>query len=119
MDILLHALQEQHQIGWLNALRGFFSLKWQLLASTHMTNPNAPAQQQEGRRRIGTIIHRIQAFVRAKWDGRNSALHRSDQYEAEKCRTLEEAEIRHYHTQPHLLPVGEQQANNITAKGHF
>jgi hypothetical protein len=59
-------------------------------------------------RRIGTVIQRIQAFVRTKWEGRNTALHKYDLYDVEKFRTLEAAEIRHYHTQPHLLQLGDQ-----------
>ena len=108
MAILQAALEEQHGIGWLNAIRGFLSKKWQLLASTHTDNINAPANIQDGRRRIGTIIQRIQAFVRSKWEGRNNALHKHNQSDVEKFRTLEAAEIRHYHSQPHLLPVGDQ-----------
>ena len=108
ITILQDALDEQHRIGWINAIRGFLSKKWKLLASTHMDNKNAPANTQDGTRRIGTIIQRIEAFVKTKWEGRNNALHKHSHDEVEKFRTLEAAEIRHFHTQPHLLPVGDQ-----------
>jgi hypothetical protein len=108
MRILTEALEEQQRIGWLNAIRGFLSKKWRVLASTHMDNIEASVNPQDGSRRIGTVIQRIQAFVRTKWEGRNTALHKHDLYDVEKFRTLEAAEIRHYHTQPHLLQVGDQ-----------
>jgi hypothetical protein len=108
ITILQEALAEQQSIGWLNAIRGFLSKKWKLLASTNMDNAHAPVNTQDGTRRLGTVIQRIQAFVRLKWEGRNNALHKHNHCDAEKFRSLEAAEIRHYHTQPHLLPVGDQ-----------
>jgi hypothetical protein len=108
MTILQEALEEQHSIGWLNASRGFLSKKWKLFVSTHMENLNAPVNNQDGSRRIGSIVQRIQAFVRIQWEGRNSALHKHNHSDVENFRTLEAAEIRHFHTQPHLLPVGDQ-----------
>jgi hypothetical protein len=51
------------------------------------------------------IVQRIQGFVRIQWEGRNNALHKHNHSDVEKFRTLEAAEIRHFHTQPHLLPA--------------
>jgi hypothetical protein len=48
MTILQEALAEQHSIGWLNAIWGFLSKKWQLLASTRMKNLNALVNTQDG-----------------------------------------------------------------------
>jgi hypothetical protein len=40
-------------------------------------NHEALANPQDDSRRIGTVIQRIQAFVRTKWEGRNTALHKN------------------------------------------
>ena len=42
------------------------------------------------------------------WIGRNETLHRRDKDDEAKFVSLEAAEIRHYFSQPHLLPVRNQ-----------
>ncbi len=108
LEILRQAMEEQILIGWLNALRGFLSIKWRVLAESHMTNQDTPLQPQEGHRRIRTIVHRIQSFVSVRWEGRNISLHKSEQHEEARQHTLEATEIRHYFNQPHLLQASDQ-----------
>jgi hypothetical protein len=108
ITILQQALDEQSKIGWINAIRGFLSTKWRQLAASHMSNPEALPQEQEGHRRMSIAIHRIQDFVRTRWEGRNEALHQINQDNTAANITLEAAEISHYFNQPHLLPVGDQ-----------
>ena len=109
MDTLQEAITEQNSIGWMNLLRGFFSAKWRHLASSHMSNPDPRAvQPAEGRRRMGNVLQRVQGFIQQLWIGRNEALHKHDKFDEEKFLSLEAAEIRHYFTQPHLLPVQDQ-----------
>ena len=105
---LHEALKEQDTIGWINMFRGFISLKWQQLASTNMVNAQAPLQPDDGRRRLGTILQRIQGFLKTIWIGRNEKLHGRQQDDISLFQTLEAAEIRHYHNQPHLLDVQDQ-----------
>jgi hypothetical protein len=88
LEILRQAMEEQILIGWINALRGFFSTKWRVLAESHMTNQDTPLQPQEGHRRISTIVHRIQSFVSVRWEGRNISLHKSEQHEEARQQTL-------------------------------
>ena len=108
MEGLYEAIQEQNEIGWMNLFRGYFSTKWRQLASTHTTNPDAAQQNEDGRRRMGTVLQRVQSYIRTMWTGRNDVLHKSDKYDATKFSSLEAAEIRHYFHQPHLLSVQDR-----------
>jgi hypothetical protein len=107
-DILCEAIREQNEIGWMNLLRGYISRQWIVLASSHMLNDQTKLQQQEGRRRLGVILHRIQLFISTIWIGRNDMLHRRDKDDEIRFLSIEAAEIRHYFSQPHLLPVQNQ-----------
>lgn len=107
-NILHEAIHEQYTIGWMNLFRGYISSKWFKLAASHMVNAEAPLQPSEGRRRLGVILQRIQLFVNHVWTGRNDMLHRRNKDEEARFLSLEAAEIRHYFTQPHLLPVHTQ-----------
>ena len=108
LEILLLAIQEQTTIGWSNVFRGYISKQWRILASSHMTNDLAPPQPMDGRRRLDVMLHRIKEFVHKMWTGRNETLHQSDKVDERLFQTNEAAEIRHYFTQPHLLPVYDQ-----------
>ena len=108
MATLRAAISEQTDIGWVNLFRGYFSTKWRVLASTNMTHPDAPMSKQDGNRRSGTIIQRVQGYIQLMWKGRNDALHKCDKDDANKFLSLESAEIRHYFQQPHLLPVQDR-----------
>jgi hypothetical protein len=81
LEILRQAMEERIWFGWINALRGFYSTKWRVLAESRMTNQDTPLQPQEGHQRISTIVHRIQSFVSVRWEGRNISLHKSEQHE--------------------------------------
>jgi hypothetical protein len=108
MSILCEAIAEQTEIGWVNLLRGYFSTKWRDLASRNMANQDAPPTTQDGNRRAGTIIHRVQGYIQLMWKGRNEALHKCNTDDENKFLTLESAVIRHYFQQPHLLSVQDQ-----------
>ena len=71
-------------------------------------NDEAHLQTSDGRRRLGVILQRIQMFVNTMWQGRNEMLHRRDKEDEAKFVSIEAAEIRHYFSQPHLLPVSNQ-----------
>ena len=118
MTTLEAALKEQTEIGWVNLLRGFFTVKWRDLASQNMVNKNAPPRDKaSGNRRAGTIIQRIQGYIHQMWKGRNDMLHKSDKDDENKYISLESAEIRHYFHQPHPLSVQDQhycQGNVLT-----
>ena len=73
-----------------------------------MMSADAQPQKAEGRRRMSTILLRVQGFITLIWTGRNESLHNQRQYDETKFMSLEAAEIRHYFSQPHLLPVTEQ-----------
>ena len=117
MATLREAINEQSAIGWENLLRGYFSSKWRDLASQNMMNPDATTNKADGNRRAGTIIQRIQGYIKFLWKGRNDALHKCNKFNETKFLSLESAEIRHYFNQPHLIPVQDQhycQGNILT-----
>jgi hypothetical protein len=97
MEGLHAAIQEQNAIGWMNLFQGYFSTKWRQLASTHTINPEAALQKEDGQRRMGTVLQRVQGYIRLLWTGRNEALHTNDKYDETKFSSLEAAEIRHYY----------------------
>ena len=107
-SMMLEAIHEQNKLGWMNLLRGYISNKWIIIASSHMMNDEAHLQKSDGRRRLGVILQRIQLFVNTMWQGRNEMLHRRDKEDEAKFVSIEAAEIRHYFSQPHLLPVSTQ-----------
>jgi hypothetical protein len=108
LQMIQTALTKQSAIGWMNIFRGFFSTKWLEIASSHMISPEAAPQNSEGHRRLGTILQRIQGYIKLVWAGRNDALHRTDSETVDKYRSLEAAKIRHYFNQPHLLAIQDQ-----------
>ena len=107
--ILAKAIIEQSAIGWANLLRGYLSSQWKTLASSHMLNSEmAASNKTDGCRRLGTVLQRIQGFLNQLWQGRNDVLHKHDTGNERKFQSIEAAEIRHFYTQPHLLPARDQ-----------
>ena len=93
----------------MNLIRGYYSVKWRQLASSHMNNSDPKAvNPTEGRRRMGTVLHRVQGFINNMWTGRNEVLHKHDKTDEHKFLSIEAAEIRHYFNQPHLLPMHDR-----------
>ena len=109
LEILTAAIKEQSYLGWAYIFRGYFSKQWHHLASSHMTNASSTATNpSDGRRRLSTILQRIQGFLETIWQGRNEVLHNHAKDDEAKFQSLESAVIRHCFNQPHLLPAQDQ-----------
>lgn len=107
IPLLRTALQSQARIGWSNALKGFFSKSWSDIASRDFLNPNRE-DSPKGAARLRSIIDATHEFTRAIWLSRNSALHDKADDDARRTRDTDIAEIRIYHSKPHLLPYHNQ-----------
>jgi hypothetical protein len=64
ISMIQEALLEQETIGWLNMFRGFISIKWCQLASTHMTNAQASSQRPKDDAGWGSFFSGLKAFSR-------------------------------------------------------
>ena len=106
-DTIKAALASQARIGWYQAMKGYLSKYWTILATMDMYHPTAK-DPQPGNARMRTITNSIYKYTRAIWLSRNLALHATDDAEAANIRSSELAEIRHYHANPNLLQFGDR-----------
>jgi hypothetical protein len=107
ITLLQEAFQSQACIGWGNALKGFFSKSWREIASHDFHNPKR-MDSTHGESRLRSIVDATHEFTRSIWLSRNSALHGKADVDARSTRDTEIAEIKHYHSMPHLLPLHNQ-----------
>ena len=95
-------------IGWHHALKGFLSKRWTILATTHGMDSKAIDPRNAGMRCIKSVIHSFHEHTRRLWFHRNSLLHSSEIAETADIRSQELAEIKFYHSNPHLLLSTDQ-----------
>ena len=107
ISLLQDALRDQARIGWGNALRGFFRKAWRETANHDFHNPNR-LETARGDSRMRSIIDATNEFTRLLWLSRNSALHAKEDDDVRAIRDIEIAEIRLYHSMPHLFPPHDQ-----------
>ena len=104
-DILVTTIEQQTTIGWPAALKGYLSIQRFHLASVHGTLSEITPV---GRHRTQKSISALFEFSRSLWLGRNDALH-SDQDQADALvYSAESAELRHFHSDPSLLPHADR-----------
>ncbi len=101
------ALQSQDRIGWGGAIKGFLSTSWTSLANLDMTDTNK-VDATQGKKRIRQCVKAIGEHTHSIWLARNQMLHAKEDEGLTSIRSTEAAEIRHYHSQPHLLKPGDQ-----------
>ena len=101
------ALQSQDRIGWGGAIKGFLSKSWTSLANLDMTDTNK-VDATQGKKRIRQCVKAIGEHTHRIWLARNQMLHAKEDEGLTSIRSTEAAEIRHYHSQPHLLKPGDQ-----------
>jgi hypothetical protein len=103
-----HAFQEQHAIGWHNAMRGYLTKLWAYLAAIHRYDP-AIKNIRDGQGRIRNTLQDIYKMTTEIWKGRNSILH--DNANANKAQFnqqhMESQEIINLHGNSQLLPAGD------------
>jgi hypothetical protein len=114
VEPLQQAIQEQTHIGWQAALKGFLSLTWLRMASINQLN-HEKLDHKAGRYRIHKALNALQNFARTIWLGRNEALHQDKETSDTQVYSAESAEIRHYHSNPTLLPASDvHYCKNVT-----
>ena len=105
--LLQDALNAQQSIGWENAVKGLFSSRWRHLAALDMYSATC-FDTTKGSSRMRSIIQSTHDFTYHIWLARNSALHQKDDADLARIRSAELAEIRHYHSSPHLLRFADR-----------
>ena len=101
--ILAQAINEQDQIGWHQALKGFLTTSWASAAAVHPTKPRK-MERDKGQHRITQTLRALRTYTDNVWLDRNDVLHRHEDAEVARILSVQDSEIRHYHTHPHLLP---------------
>ena len=103
---LLAALHEQESIGWHNTILGFLSKKWQIAAATHMSD-STQLNPSMGTDMIFRIIKALHTLTQSLWLSRTARLHDRNDEIAREIQSSEAAEIRYFHSNPQLLPMGD------------
>ncbi|KAI2511591.1 hypothetical protein MHU86_2845 [Fragilaria crotonensis] len=113
-ETLHEAIEEQTLIGWHHLLLGYTSKKWLLLAS--MDTPKVgQINLSAGRSRTQVALGATTLMVRDLWLGRNEILHQHQDDKDQTIYSMESAELRHYHSNPNLVPTSDQHyCRNIT-----
>ena len=101
------ALDTQRAFGWGNAVKGLFSLRWRHISTLDMHHASR-INNSQGDLRMISIIHATHELTYHTWLSRNSDLHQRDDAELARIRSSESAEIRHYHSSPHLLAMANR-----------
>ena len=92
--------------GWDKAFKGFLSRKRAALAQHGMHDQSR--DRRSGDTRIRCILRGIHAHTRRLWLARNSVLHSENDTILADIRSKEIAEIKYYHSRPHLLFAADQ-----------
>ena len=96
-------------------MKGFHSRQWFHLTSANLLNHDK-FELKAGCHRTQKALHALQDFTRDIWLGRNDALHKDKETVDTVVYSAESAEIRHFHSNPKLLPGSDAHysCNNIT-----
>ena len=107
LPYITDSLRSQAEIGWHQAIKGYISTHWTILASLSM-EPTAGPDNTAAGRRIKAILRGFHDHTRRLWLHRNSVLHSTDAQEMADIRSQEIAEIKYYHSNPNLLLSTDQ-----------
>lgn len=102
-EAITRAVASQNKIGWDNALRGFLSREWRVLASLDI-NDSCTVSDDKVNGRLRKAMISLYEYTRATWLHRNELLHTTESNAlAVSIRSATISEIKHYHNHPHLL----------------
>ena len=105
-EILPLALSSQHDIGWENCLKGFFSYVWTTVAQMDMSTGRKDSRL--GASRLQSIHQAFFNHTHCIWLSRNSVLHSKDDAALLFTWSAEASEIQYFHSRPHLLRIGDR-----------
>ena len=106
-DSLRTAIDDQNNIGWQQAIKGYLSVEWKHLLEIALYN-NDQAQEGRGPHHIRLILKAIFTATRALWISRNGALHGEQTASMDRIRSAETAEITEYHQQTDAILIGDR-----------
>jgi hypothetical protein len=107
-DRIRQAIQDQEQIGWGNAIKGYLSVEWRFLADDSPYDNVAELQEGHGFQRLKTILTYLHQVAISLWKARNQVLHKSGDQELQHIRDLEIAEVKEIHAHPERLQAGDR-----------
>ena len=105
LEIIHAAIAEQTKIGWINLFRGFISVKWHRLASSHFDydDDSNIIHRNDGANRVHRILKHIHTFTNDIWKGRNDVLHAAENAQAQKHLSALDTKITKFHTEADLV----------------
>ena len=104
--LIEEAVRRQNIIGWYQALKGYLSKQWHILAMHCMDSTKL--DQGAASQRIQSVLQSVQDHTRRFCISRNSVLHSSEIADMADIRSQEIAEIKFYHSHLHLLLSTDQ-----------
>jgi ribonuclease HI len=115
VDLIVQAIADQSEIGWLNLLRGYLAKSWCILASTYITSSKtSPLFRDDGQFRISRTLRFIHQFIIAVWRSRNEALHATAQANMHSIHNIVDSEIATLYNESAFLPAADQHYFNIS-----
>lgn len=106
-DRLRTALSDQQTIGWDNAVKGYLSVEWRVMAEDAMFDSSS-AKTDIGFSRIQTILKAVHTLTQTTWKARNKMLHDNQEAINRHIRDAEVAEITEMHRQSTHLRAGDR-----------
>ncbi|KAI2497129.1 hypothetical protein MHU86_17390 [Fragilaria crotonensis] len=106
-DRIRAALHDQSTIGWDQAIKGYLSMEWRILANESMYGAGQ-AQNEQGFKRIHVILKALHKLTQDKWKARNKMLHESKDEAMQHIRDMELAEINELYSHPERLRAGDR-----------
>ena len=105
LEIIHAAIADQTKIGWINLFRGFLSVKWHRLASSHFDydDESTIIHRNDGANRVHRILKNIHTYTSDIWKGRNDVLHAAENAQAQKYLSALDTEITKFHTESDLV----------------
>ena len=99
IDLINCAISQQEDIGWHDMLRGFLSVKWHQLASSHFSSDEGSEiiNRNDGANRVHRILRCIHTFTNDIWKGRNEILHGNEKENETRRLSAIDMEIRKLH----------------------
>jgi hypothetical protein len=101
------AIQEQHDLGWSQAMRGYLSIHWRLMASDGIYDTDQ-TEEGRGRQTIRQFYTEHFKFTHSLWQARNKVLHDDHSPELRAIRDQELAELKALYTNQDKIGAGDR-----------
>ena len=105
-NVIRDALVSQERIGWTQATKGYFSVRWRELAS--LAQFSGGKDETRGIARMRNLIDAVHAHNIRLWKSRNDVLHSKDDATLAEIRSSETVELTRLHGQPEQLSSADR-----------